>query len=197
MKILLATKNRNKLKEISRALENENIQLLSLNDFPDMPDVVEDSDTLEGNSLKKAKEIFEYSGITTLADDTGLEVDALNGAPGVYSARYAGEECSYKDNNIKLLKDLKGVPKEKRTARFRCVMTLFGKNIKEVREGKLEGEIIEEYKGNDGFGYDPIFLVPNFDKTLAEMTLDEKNKISHRGLALVKIVQLIKSLPKN
>ena len=197
MKILLATKNRNKLKEISRALENENIQLLSLNDFPDMPDVVEDSDTLEGNSLKKAKEIFEYSGITTLADDTGLEVDALNGAPGVYSARYAGEECSYKDNNIKLLKDLKGVPKEKRTARFRCVMTLLGTNIKEVREGKLEGEIIEEYKGNDGFGYDPIFLAPNFNKTLAEMTLDEKNKISHRGLALVKIVQLIKSLPKN
>ena len=171
-----------------------NIEILSLDDYPDLPDVIEDGDTLEHNSLKKAREIYEYSGITTLADDTGLEVKYLNGEPGVYSARWAGEDCSYEDNNRKMLKELSGVPIEKRNAVFKCVITLFGKNLHEITEGILKGKIIEDFAGTKGFGYDPIFQPNGFSITLAEMSLDDKNKISHRGLAVKAMVHVIKGM---
>ncbi len=204
-KLLLATKNLNKITEIKKAFSSAKskslgIEILSLNDFPEMPDVIEDGDTLEYNSLKKAREFFEYANIPTLADDTGLEIDFLNGAPGVYSARFAGENCSYEDNNIKTLKLLNGVPVEKRGAKFRTVITLYqgpDKTI-ETSEGVLEGEIIEENTGKKGFGYDPIFK-PKGDNnsTLAELTLDEKNKISHRGLAVAQIIKKIVKIIKS
>ena len=194
MKLLLATHNKNKIIEIKNALQELDIEILSLDDYPDMPDVIEDGDTLEHNSLKKAREIYEYSGITTLADDTGLEVEYLNGEPGVYSARWAGEDCSYEDNNRKMLRELDGVKLDKRDAVFRCVITFFGENLHETTEGVLNGKIIEDFKGQKGFGYDPIFLPKGFDITLAEMSLDDKNKISHRGLAVKAMVKVIKGM---
>ncbi|NOR45894.1 MAG: RdgB/HAM1 family non-canonical purine NTP pyrophosphatase [Candidatus Delongbacteria bacterium] len=194
MKILLATHNKNKIIEIKNALQELDIEILSLDDYPDMPDVIEDGDTLEHNSLKKAREIYEYSGIITLADDTGLEVEYLNGEPGVYSARWAGENCSYEDNNRKMLRELDGVGLDKRNAVFRCVITLFGENLYKTTEGVLNGKIIEDFKGQKGFGYDPVFLPKGFDITLAEMSLDDKNKISHRGLAVKAMVQVIKGM---
>lgn len=194
MKIVLATKNKHKIEEITHALNGCGIEILSLNDFPDMPDVIEDGLTLEENSYKKAKEIFEYAKIPSLADDTGLEVDFLNGAPGVYSARYAGEECSYDDNNNKLLKALDGVETAHRTARFRCVMTFFTSDKIEVVAGVLPGKIREEKTGTNGFGYDPIFQPDGFNKVLAEMNMAEKNAISHRGQAVRKMAEYLKSI---
>ena len=193
--LLLATKNQGKIIEIKKAfsdLDNFDIEILSLNDFPDMPDVIEDGETLDHNSLKKAKEIFEFSGIPTLADDTGLEIDFLDGAPGVYSARFAGENCTYEDNNNKTLKLLFNVPKEQRGAKFRTVITLYTSPDKiETTEGILEGQIIEEKIGKKGFGYDPIFKPNGYDLTLAELGLDEKNKISHRGKAVAKMIKML------
>ena len=194
MEILLATHNKNKIIEIKNAFQELDIEILSLDDYPDMPDVIEDGDTLEHNSLKKAREIYEYSGITTLADDTGLEVECLNGDPGVYSARWAGEDCSYEDNNRKMLKELNGVNIDRRDAVFRCVITLFGEGLHETTEGVLSGKIIEDFKGQKGFGYDPIFQPKGFEITLAEMSLDDKNKISHRGLAVKAMVEFIKGM---
>ena len=194
MRILLATHNKNKIIEITSALQGLDIDILSLDDYPDLPEVIEDGDTLKHNSLKKAREIFEYSGITTLADDTGLEVKYLNGDPGVYSARWAGEDCSYEDNNRKMLRELDGVALDSRDAVFRCVITLFGENLHETTEGVLKGKIIENFKGQKGFGYDPIFQPKGSDITLAEMSLDDKNKISHRGLAVKAMVEFIKGM---
>ena len=196
MKILLATHNKNKIVEITKALEGCGFEILSLNDKPDLPDVIEDGDTLEHNSLKKAREIHEHSGIMTLADDTGLEVDYLNGEPGVYSARWAGEGCTYDDNNRKMLKELDGVPEEKRNAEFRCVITLYGDGILKTADGVLKGKIIKEPRGVKGFGYDPIFMPDGYDITLAEMPLEEKNLISHRGKAVKRMVEIIKEMKK-
>ncbi|MBN2788593.1 MAG: RdgB/HAM1 family non-canonical purine NTP pyrophosphatase [Candidatus Delongbacteria bacterium] len=197
MKILLATHNKNKIKEIKAALKDPEIEILSMDDFPDLPDVIEDGDTLEHNSLKKAKEIYQYSGITTLADDTGLEVEYLNGEPGVFSARWAGEDCSYEDNNRKMLRELNGVGIDKRNAVFRCVITLFGENLHKTTEGVLKGKIIEKLSGNQGFGYDPIFQPDGYDTTLAEMSLDDKNRISHRGLAVKAMAEVICRIKKD
>ena len=197
MQIILATHNLNKVKEIQKAFADAHIEVLSLHDFPDLPDVIEDGTTIEENSLKKAKEIFEHTAITAVADDTGLEVDFLNGAPGVYAARYAGEGCTYADNNTKMLKALDGVPAEKRGAKFRCVVTLFGDNMHYVTEGVLEGSIIEYECGTNGFGYDPIFKPIGFDITLAELNLDDKNRISHRGQAVREMSKIIKQLTES
>jgi len=196
MKILLATHNKNKIIEIRDALKATGFQVLSLDDFPDLPEVEEDGDTLEHNSLKKAREIFVHAGITTLADDTGLEVEYLNGEPGVFAARWAGEGCTYKDNCDKMLRELKGVPYEKRKAAFKCVITLYGKDILKTTAGELKGHIIEDSRGTDGFGYDPVFIPEGYDITLAEMPLEEKNRISHRGLAVKKMVEIIKQMKK-
>ena len=194
MKILLATHNKNKIIEITHALKDSGHEILSLDDFPNLPDVTEDGDTLEHNSLKKAKELFVYSNITTLADDTGLEVECLNGEPGVYSARWAGEECTYKDNCVKMLNELKGVPPEKRDAVFKCVITLYGEGIHETATGELKGKIIEFERGKEGFGYDPVFVPDGYSITLAEMPLSEKNRISHRGTAIKKMAEIIRHL---
>ena len=194
MKILIGTKNRDKFSEIREILSGLDFELLSAADFDEFPDVVEDKDTIEGNAIKKAEEMAERSGMYVLADDTGLFVDALGGDPGVYSARYAGETCSYRDNRMKLLDEMTGITE--RNASFRTVVALaddIGKVLATV-EGRVEGKIIFEEKGNKGFGYDSIFLCHETGKTFAEMSSDDKHKISHRGRAFKKMLTKIKEL---
>lgn len=195
MKLLIATGNKHKVREISSLLEGMSVELLSLADFPDIPEVVEDGVTLEENASKKALQPAQASGLWTLADDTGLEVDALGGAPGVYSARYAGEGCDFSANTQKLLKEMDGIAPEKRTAAFRTVVALSSPDG-DVRcvEGRLEGRISEEASGSEGFGYDPVFLIPDLGKTLAEISAEKKNSISHRGRAIRAILPEIKKI---
>ena len=183
MQLVIATRNANKLREIRSVLGLNESQVKSSFDFPQIPDVIEDKDTLEGNAIKKAMTIASATGCWALADDSGLEVDALGGAPGVYSARYAGEHCSYMDNCNKLLFELDG--QANRRARFRTVLALVNL-VGEVRtlEGAMDGVITSSMRGNDGFGYDPVFIPEGYDLTYAELDPDEKNRISHRGRAL-------------
>jgi XTP/dITP diphosphohydrolase len=195
MKLLLATRNRHKTGEISEMLKGLPVEVLTLDSFPGIPEVDEDQPTLEGNALKKAEVCARGSGLWALADDTGLEVASLNGEPGVYSARYAGPQCRYEDNNRKLLKALKGQTAGNRQAVFRTVMALAGpRGPVTIEEGRLEGTITEGPRGSNGFGYDPIFELPTSHKTLAELTNAEKNAVSHRANALKKIVPHIKKL---
>ena len=190
--LILATNNKDKIFEISKILEGLDIEILSAGDFDDFPDVEETGETLLENAVMKAKSVFEKYGLPCVADDTGLEVDYLNGEPGVRSARFAGEGCSYADNNKKLLKLLEGVPSEKRSARFKTVIAFadFEGKIHTV-EGVLKGIIGLEPKGGYGFGYDPLFTVADRGMRLAEMPPEEKNRISHRGRALEKIRPII------
>lgn len=182
--LILATRNEDKITEIKSILSNTDINVLTLNEFPDAPDAVENGFTLEENAIKKAKIIAGYTGIAALADDTGLEVDYLNGEPGVYSSRYSGDDASYFDNVNKLLKELKGVPWEKRSARFRCVLALYkNRNQVKIVEGICKGLICEEPRGDKGFGYDPVFFVPEYNCTFAEMETNLKNQVSHRAKA--------------
>ncbi len=183
MILLIATRNKHKLEEIRAILGAPALALKSALDFPDIPDVVEDGATFEANAQKKAEALARATGLWTLADDSGLEVDALGGAPGVFSARYAGEPTDYAANNSKLLRELAGG--KNRTARFRCVLALASPAGK-VRfvDGRCEGRIIEDLRGAGGFGYDPLFIPDGFAQTFAEMPTDAKNKISHRGRAL-------------
>ena len=191
MKIILATHNRDKEKELQISLKGMNIEVLSLFDFPEIGDIEETGTTLLEKSLLKSRLVFRKTGIPTIADDTGLEVDFLDGAPGVYSARYAGNNVSYKDNVNKLLIELEGIPSEKRTARFRTVITFVDENQEMSTEGHIDGIISESIKGDGGFGYDPIFFVPHLGKTFAELSSIEKNKISHRGIALQKLRKIL------
>ncbi len=183
MQMVLATRNANKLEEIRDVLGLNPHTVKSSFDYPQIPDVVEDKDTLEGNAIKKATTIAAATGCWALADDSGLEVDALAGAPGVYSARYAGEHCSYLDNCNKLLFEMEG--KTNRRARFRTVLALVNL-VGEVRtlEGAMEGTILTEMRGEGGFGYDPVFMPEGYDLSYAEFDPAEKNRISHRGKAL-------------
>jgi len=193
--VVLATRNKHKLKEILELLPGLKVELKTLDDFPGAPDVVEDGATLEENAVKKAKSAALFCRLWAIADDTGLEVDALGGAPGVYSARYAGPGCSYSDNNLKLLAELSGLPPEKRAARFCCVMALSSPTGSVIMvEGRLEGRIAPAPSGVNGFGYDPLFLVTDAGKTLAELTPAEKNAISHRAAAARKIEPYLKRL---
>lgn len=185
--LLLATKNKDKITEISQLFANLPITLVSALDFKELPQVEEDGDTLEANAIKKATEYSRATGLPAIADDTGLEVDALNGEPGVNSARYAGEQASYKDNVQKLLREMQGVVPAKRTARFRTVIAFAINDQVTTVTGECEGVIIEFPSGGQGFGYDPVFYVPEHECTFAEMDLELKNRISHRGRALVKI----------
>ncbi len=187
MQLVLATNNQDKIKEIRHLLDDLPVTILTRDDFLEFPDVEETGETLEANALLKASAIAEYCDLPALADDTGLEVDALDGAPGVYSSRYAGENATYRDNYEKLLKETASVPKEKRTARFRCVIAIdWHDGSTETVEGIAEGVITEDVTGTDGFGYDPVFYYPPSGKRFSEMTIAEKNAISHRGLALQK-----------
>jgi XTP/dITP diphosphohydrolase len=217
VKIILATNNRDKIKEIEAIMAPLDVELVHPDSIGGIPEVVEDGDTLEENALKKARGIREYTGLCALADDTGLEVDALDGAPGIYSSRYAGENVTYDDNNRKLLRELEGVPEDRRRARFRCVMALAlvnsvadllysrmneqgGKTATDdrgridalVTEGILEGRITDRKRGTSGFGFDPVFEVPKMGMTLAEMGPDTKNRISHRYRALVEMREMLR-----
>ena len=190
--ILISTKNKDKVREIAQKLTGLNLEVKSLLDFPEIPDVVEDGDTLEQNALKKVRAGHKATGLLTIADDTGLEVEALDGAPGVYSSRYAGEDATYADNRRKLLETMKNVSADKRKAAFRTVVAIIGTGIEEIVEGRCGGIITSEERGRGGFGYDPVFLIPDKNLTFAEMSLKDKNKISHRGIAVGKAVEVIK-----
>ncbi len=191
--IILATRNQHKVEEIRSVLAELPIQFLSLTDFPDLPEVVEDGATCQENAVKKARETAVRTGHWALADDTGLEVTALGGRPGVYAARYAGEQASYADNCQKLLEELKDVPAgDQRKARFLTIMALADpEGQTEAVEGALLGQIARQFYGSQGFGYDPVFYVPHADKTLAQMTPTEKNACSHRGQALRLVKHLL------
>ena len=194
VRLVLATRNAHKAAEISRLLEGSGVECSGLDRFPGVPDVVEDCDTLEGNAAKKAAETARACGAWALADDTGLEVAALSGAPGVFSARWAGPACSYSDNCAKLLRELSGVPAARRAARFRTVMALSDPSGRvESVEGLLEGSIALAARGDGGFGYDPLFLLPD-GRTLAELSTEEKNALSHRGRALRGVLPRLKTL---
>ena len=184
MKLVLATHNDGKILEMQYALSDIAVDVLTLKEFPNIGEIPETGSTLIENAFIKAETVFIETGISALADDTGLEVDALNGEPGVYSARYAGENASYLENCAKVLNKLDGTRIEDRTARFRTVMAFVGKNEKFHCEGSVDGLIIDKKIGKNGFGYDPIFYYPKLEKTFAELNKNEKNSISHRGIAL-------------
>jgi len=184
LKIILATRNRDKLREIQDVFKSLPVEILTMDAYPNAPEVIEDGATLEQNAIKKATEVHRATGLLSVADDTGLEVDYLNGRPGVYSSRFAGENASYDDNVNKLLETMQGASDEKRTARFRCVIAIVGHGIHELVEGSCPGVILTEKRGSSGFGYDPVFFVPEYNQTFAEMSLALKNEISHRGQAL-------------
>jgi len=185
VKFVIATRNAHKLEEIRAIFNTGGMDVLSALDFPDIPDTVEDRDTFEGNAIKKAQELCDATGLPAMADDSGLEVDALGGAPGVYSARYAGEPCDYAANNQKLLRELDG--KENRAARFVTVLALCRPGEEPLTvKGTCEGIIIDELRGAHGFGYDPLFIPDGYSETFAELPAEVKNKISHRANALNK-----------
>ena len=188
--LIFASNNAHKLSEIRNLLENI-VEIQSLKDINLEGDIPETSDTLEGSATQKAEWIYNRIGQDCFADDTGLEVEALDGAPGVYSARYAGEGCSFADNVNKLLKAMDD--QTNRKARFRTVICFIENGEKHYFEGIVNGTIIEKGSGNMGFGYDPIFVPDGYDISFAEMPLDEKNKISHRGLATQKLVEYLKN----
>lgn len=195
MELLIATKNSGKVKEIKKLLRGSGIRVLSLNDFHNVPDVNEDGKSYRDNALKKARFFSKYFNKLTIADDSGIEVDALGGKPGPRSARYAGGEASSFENNQKLLKQLNGVPLSKRGATFRCVLALVSPDGKEyIVEATCRGRIGFKEIGKKGFGYDPIFYIPRYGKTMAQLTVEEKNKISHRGKALRKLKRLLSKL---
>ncbi len=186
--IVIATSNKGKVDEIRDILSDFSFNVIPVSDIGPMPDVVEDGKTFLENALKKAKIVSETYNVIALADDSGLEVDALNGAPGVYSARYAGEQATDSENNKKLLTALKDIPNKDRTARFRCCVVVYKPDGHYVwAEGICEGIIAREPRGDKGFGYDPIFYLPSLKKTMAELNPKEKNRLSHRFKALLSL----------
>lgn len=201
MNIVLATRNRKKAKEMQKILSEAigtapTINILTLRDFPQCPDVEEDGNTFEANAVKKACHVARCTGMIAIADDSGLEVDALNGAPGVSSARYAGEPADDKKNTAKLLREMQNVPDEKRRARFVCYIALaFPDGNVKTFVGYVEGKIGRQPRGKNGFGYDPVFYPKGHNRTFAEMSEDEKNAISHRGRALRELHEYLLSTP--
>lgn len=198
--LVLATRNRDKGAELAALLGDLGITIRTLGEFPDAPEVVEDGDTCRANAIKKARTIAQHTRLPAVADDTGLMVDALDGRPGVYAARYAGEAATYEDNWRKLLHELSGVPAPKRSARFITVAAIAwpDKERVDVAEGVLEGLIAEEPAGAWGFGYDPVFFIPELGRTLAQLALEEKNRVSHRARAFARIKELFeKELQRN
>ncbi len=188
MKLFLATGNQHKIEEMKKMLTDTDIEVLSKNDIDNLPEVIEDQDTFIGNSLKKAREIAEYVGLATIADDSGLVVEALGGRPGVYSARFAGEDATDQANNQKLLKLLKDLPEEERQAYFICAMAFVSPEGEEHTViGKCHGYISDVPQGEAGFGYDPLFIPKGYEDSFAQLGSKIKNKISHRANALVKM----------
>jgi len=191
MKIVLATHNHDKDIELQHSLRGLGVEICSLSEYPDIGEIEETGTTLLENSLLKAHTVHDRTGLPAIADDTGLEVDALDGAPGVYSARFAGADATYEDNLNKLLFSMEEVSEERRSARFRTVISFVDGNQELWTEGHIDGKIIDFPRGNSGFGYDPVFYIPQLEKTFAELSTEEKNKISHRGLALQKLRKIL------
>jgi len=186
--LLIATSNRGKQREVQAALTGLPVRLLALDQYPNVTPAVENGRTFQQNAERKALHYARWTGCWTLADDSGLEVDALDGAPGIYSARYAGAQADDVANNAKLIQELTRVPEEPRTARFRCALALAdASRILATATGTFEGVIVDQPRGSNGFGYDPHFFVPTYGRTAAEMSPEQKNRISHRGQALAAI----------
>ena len=195
MHIVVATRNQHKKQELIALLRGLDITIRTLDDFPEAPEVVEDGDTCEANAVKKAVEIAQYTGLTAVADDTGLEVDALGGRPGVFAARYAGEQATYEDNCRKLLQELQGVPAGRRSGRFVTVAAIATPEGRRLSvKGVLEGMIAEQPTGSHGFGYDPVFVLPEYGQTLAQLSPEVKNHISHRARAFTQARTLLQQL---
>lgn len=193
-KLVLASTNKGKLVEFQKLLADLSMELLSLADYPGIPEINEDGNTFAENASIKARAVAGYTGELTLADDSGLEVDVLNGKPGVYSARYGQPGWSDRERYRFLLEKLQGAPFEKRTARFRCAVALVNPRNNRIDQvdGTVEGVILDSPRGEYGFGYDPVFFIPELGKTMAELTGEDKNKFSHRGRAVQKMIPLIK-----
>lgn len=197
MELVVASRNPGKLKEISRLLESEGITALGLEGFPEVPEVVEDGETFAANAVKKAETIACATGLPCLADDSGLVVAALQGRPGVHSARFAGAGADDHSNNRKLLAEMALIPEQQRQAAFCCVMALcLPDQPTRLFEGRVEGVILSHGQGSGGFGYDPLFWLPEFDCTMAELPVDIKNKISHRGQALRQVVAFLSTFQR-
>ena len=194
-RVILASKNRGKLLEVRSILSDLEVEVVGLEEFPEIPEVVEDRESFLENARKKSEVISKLTGELVIADDSGLEVDALGGRPGVRSARYARDGASDEENNLKLLQEMRGIPLADRKARFRCVMVLSSPDGRWwATEGIWEGTIAEEPRGSGGFGYDPVFFLPELGKTVAELTSEEKNSMSHRAKALESMKKLLKAL---
>jgi len=194
-KVFLATRSKGKIAEFSELLAPYKVEIITTYDLENPLEVAETEDTFRGNARLKATAYMEHTGYPSLADDSGLVVDVLDGAPGVYSSRYAGENATDKDNNKKLLEELKDIPKEKRKAKFISAIALvFPNNSVQIVEGSCDGIILEEPRGDNGFGYDPLFFVPEANKTYAEMSPSEKNKYSHRAKAMQKLSRILPSV---
>ena len=198
MELLVATTNPGKFEEVSAFLENLPLKIVSLADLFDPPAVMENGATFEENAVKKARALADFSGLLTVADDSGLEVDALYGAPGIYSARYAGAECDDSKNNEKLLSELRSVSEEKRTARFVCALALCSPDPERIPDWTVrevcEGRIALSLRGKHGFGYDPLFFYPPMNKTFGEIERDTKATVSHRGKALKRLAGELRDL---
>ena len=191
MELVFATNNKHKIREISDIMD-DSFRIIGLADVNITEDIPEEADTLAGNALFKARFVHERTGMNVFADDTGLEVEALGGEPGVYSARYAGEGCNFDDNINKLLTRLEGI--EERKAQFRTVIALILDSREYLFEGSVKGEILTERKGSGGFGYDPVFRASGYDQTFAQMPLSEKNMISHRAVAIKKLLNFLEEV---
>ncbi len=197
MELVIASRNKKKIEELKRILEGLNVRLLSMDDFPELEEVVEDGETFDANALKKARHVCNKTGLPALADDSGLEVDVLGGKPGVRSARFAGENATDEDNIKKLLKELEGIPDNQRNARFVCCIALVFPNAEEhLFWGFVKGKITKKPEGKKGFGYDPVFIPEGYKKTFAEMEPHEKDGISHRNEALDKLKKFLVYYPQ-
>jgi XTP/dITP diphosphohydrolase len=196
-KIILATRNEDKVREIGHILGSLPLALLSLKDFPGVPEIAEDGATFLENARKKALTVQELTGLASLADDSGLEVEALTGRPGIMSRRFAGPGATYADNNLKLIEQMKGIPFDSRRARFVCVAALATPDGKvHLSEGELSGYIAESPRGEGGFGYDPLFYLPEYGKTVAELDAETKNVISHRAKAMGAMRKILQTLAR-
>jgi XTP/dITP diphosphohydrolase len=198
MKVVVATRNRHKVREIAALLDEVglSIELVPIDAVAPNVELVEDQDTFEGNALAKARQAAQACGMAAIADDSGIEVDALGGAPGVRSARWAGDPCDDTRNNQKLLRELEGVPAERRTARYRCAAVLVDPERRKevVRSGACEGVVLASPRGQGGFGYDPLFFLPELGRTMAEIDLGQKNRLSHRAAAFRALAVAIRDL---